>query len=113
MIKGGRVVTYKCVGAKRSKISKFDLPQTKILWYRISINYSFFFLRCQNYTDLRKCLMNELIKTDSCILTLDKKSFTKLLLYGGGRYDSKTNKSIILSYIHFIYSSERFDGQLL
>ena len=30
-----------------------------------------FFLRCQNFTDLRKCLMNELIKIDSCILTLD------------------------------------------
>ena len=39
-----------------------------------------FFLRCQNFTDLRKCLMNELIKIDSCILTLDEKSFTKLLL---------------------------------
>ena len=39
-----------------------------------------FFLRCQNFTDLRKCLMNELIKTDSCILTLDEMSLTKLLL---------------------------------
>ena len=29
--------------------------------------------------------MNELIKIDSCILTLDDKSFTKLLLYGDGR----------------------------
>ena len=31
-----------------------------------------FFLRCQNFTDLRKCLMNELIKTDSCIRKLDE-----------------------------------------
>ena len=31
MIEGGIVVTYKCVGTKRSKISKFYLPQTKIL----------------------------------------------------------------------------------
>ena len=72
-----------------------------------------FFLRCQNFTDLRKCLMHELIKIDSCILTLDEKSFTKLLLYGDGRYDSKTNKSIILASINFIYSSKRFDGQLM
>ena len=57
--------------------------------------------------------MNELVKTDSCILTLDQKSFTKLLLYGDGRYDSKTNKSIILVSINFIYSSKRFDGQLM
>ena len=57
--------------------------------------------------------MNELVKTDSCILTLDQKSFTKLLLYGDGRYDSKTNKSIILVSINLIYSSKRFDGQLM
>ena len=36
-----------------------------------------------------------------------------MLLYGDGRYDSKTNKSIILVSINFIYSSKRFDGQLM
>ena len=72
-----------------------------------------FFLHCQNFTDLRKCLMNELIQIDLCILTLDDKSFMKLLLYGDGRYDSKTNKSIILASINFMYSSKRFDGQLM
>ena len=72
-----------------------------------------FFLRCQNFTDLRKCLMNELIKIDSCILTLDEKSLTKLLLYGDDRYDCKTNKSIILASINFIHSSKCFDGQLM
>ena len=55
--------------------------------------------------------MNELIKIDSCILTLDEKSFTKLLLYGDSRYDSKTNKSLILASIKFNYSSKGFDGQ--
>ena len=72
-----------------------------------------FFLRCRNFTGLRKCLMNELVKTDSYVLTLYEKSFTKLLLYGGGRYDNKINKSIILASINFIYSSIRFDGQLM
>ena len=57
--------------------------------------------------------MNELVKIDSCILTLDQKSFTKFLLYGDGRYDSKTNKSITLVSINLIYSSKRFDGQLM
>ena len=56
--------------------------------------------------------MNKLIKIYSCILTLDEKSFTKLLLYRDDRYDSKTNKSIMLAFINFIYSSKRFDGQL-
>ena len=32
---------------------------------------------------------------------------------GDGRYDSKINKSIILAPINFIYSSKRFDGQLM
>ena len=44
-----------------------------------------FFPRCQNFTDLRKCLTNEVIKIDSCVLTQDEKTFTKLLLYGDGR----------------------------
>ena len=72
-----------------------------------------FFLHCQNFTDLRKCLMNQRIKIDSCNPTLDEKFFTKLLLYGDGRYDSKTNESITLASINFINSSKRFDGQLM
>ena len=64
-------------------------------------------------TDFRKCLMDELIKIDSCILRLDEKSFTKLLLYRDGRYQSKTNKSIMLASINFIYFSKRFDGQFM
>ena len=59
------------------------------------------------------CLMNKLIKFNSCILTLGEKSFTKLLLYGDYRYDSKTNKNIILTFINFTYSSKRSDGQLM
>ena len=70
-------------------------------------------MRGQNFTDLRKCLMNELIKIDSCIFRLDEKSLTKLLLYGDGRYDSKTNKSIILTSMNFIYSSKCFDRELM
>ena len=57
--------------------------------------------------------MNELIESNSCILTPDEKSFTKLLLYGDERYDSKTNESITLASINFIYSSKCFDGQLI
>ena len=30
-----------------------------------------------------------MIEIDSCILTLDEKSFTKLLIYGDGRYDKQ------------------------
>ena len=72
-----------------------------------------FFLRCQNFTDLCECLMNEIIKTDSSIYTVNKKYFTKSLLYGDGRYDGKINKSIILASIKFIFSSKLFDEQLM
>ena len=68
------------------------------LQFRIRINYPFF-LRCQNFTDLRKCLKNEMIEIDSCILTLDEKSFTKLLIYGDGRYD-KQKYNISFYQIH-------------
>ena len=47
--------------------------------------------------------MNELNKIDSCILTLDEKTFTKLLLYGDRRDDSKTNKRTMLAFDKFIY----------
>ena len=57
--------------------------------------------------------MNELIRINSRILTLDEKSFTKLLLYRDGRYDIKISKSIMLASVKFIYSSKRFDGQLM
>ena len=56
--------------------------------------------------------MNELIKTDSCILTVDEKSFMKMLLHGDVRYDKKTSKSMLAS-INFIYSRKRVDGQLM
>ena len=72
-----------------------------------------FFLHYQNFMDLCKCLINELIKIDSCVFTLDKKAFTKLLLYGDGRYDWKANRSNILASMKFVYSSKHFNEQLM
>ena len=74
---------------------------------------SHFFLPCKILTDFRKFVVNEFIKIDSCIYTLNNFFFRKLLVYGGGGYASKRNTSIILASIKFIYSSERFDGQLM
>ena len=82
------------------------------LYFRIRIKCSFF-SALPKLHGLRKCLMNELIKISSCILTLDEKSSTKLRVYGDGRYDSKTSKSIILVSINFIYYSKCVDGQLM
>ena len=71
--------------------------------FQDTINPLCFFMCCQNFMNLRKCLMNELSKIGSCIRTLDEKSLTKLLLYGGGIYDSKTNKSIIGLYQIYLF----------
>ena len=37
-------------------------------------------------------MSHELIKIDSCILTLEEKSFTKSLLYEDARYDNNATK---------------------
>ena len=79
-----------------------------------STTYFFFYaVKTSRFTNLCKCLMKEPIKTDWYILTLDEKSFSKLLLYGDGRNGCKTNKSIILASINFIYSSKRFYEELM
>ena len=84
-----------------SSFSIVNFEQVNVSWvYSFSLeaeSTSHFLLLCQNFTDPRKCLMNELIKSDSCILTLDGKSFTKLLIYGDGTFDNKRNTSIILA----------------
>ena len=74
---------------------------------------SHFFLHYPNSRDLCKCLMREIIKIDSCTLGLDENSIRKLLLHEDGRYDNRTNISIISASITFICSSRRFDGQLM
>ena len=74
---------------------------------------SHFFLRCQNFITPRTNLMNELRKLDSNILNLDKISLTKLLLYGGSKYENKVNKKIMLASINFLLSTKRFEGQLM
>ena len=63
--------------------------------FTISINYPFF-LRCQNFANLPQCLMTKFIKNDSCILTLDERSFTKLLEY--------VNRSIFASNFSPLFS---------
>ena len=52
------------------------------------------------------------IKIDSGILTLDEIFFIKLLLYGDGRSDNKTNKYNISFYKSNLFG-KRFDGQLM
>ena len=66
-------------------------------WSLESESTTHFFLRCQNFTDLLKCLMNELIKIYLCILTLHE-NFSRNCFYMEkvGIIVKQTN-SIILS----------------
>ena len=57
--------------------------------------------------------MNELIKIESCVLTLDKKLSRNCFYMEMADIAAKQNKSIILTSIKFINSSKRFDGQLM
>ena len=91
----------------RDTIDPLCLCSLEVTWT------SHFFLCCQNFADLGKSFINELIKTDLCILTLVKKFFPKLLLNLNGKYGNKSNTSNILASIQFISSSKRFDGQLV
>ena len=74
---------------------------------------SHFFLRCQNFITPRTNLMNELCKLDSSILNLDEISLTKFLLYGDSKFKNKVNKKILLASKNFIFSTKRFEGQLI
>ena len=73
---------------------------------------SHFFVRCQNFITPRTNLINKLRKRDSSILKLDEISSTKLLLYGGSKYENKVNKKILLTSINLVVSTKRFEGQL-
>ena len=58
-------------------------------------------MRCQNYTTLRRVLMNELKNVNDAIISLNDKNF-----------DNNMNVRILTATIKFIKDSERF-GQLL
>ena len=77
---GIKLLTRLCLGFSHLREHKFNhnFQDTINLLCSNSLeskSTTHFFLRFQNLKNLRKCLMNELIKIDSCILTLDEKSF--------------------------------------
>ena len=73
---------------------------------------SHFFLRCQNYQNIRTALFNELQIIDNTILDMNEVNLTRLLLYGSDSFDKQTNAKVIMLSINFIKESGRFDTAL-
>ena len=74
---------------------------------------SHFFLRCQNYTTLRRALMTDLKNINDVITSLNENDLRHVILYGNKNFDSNINISILTATIKFIKVSERFDQPLI
>ena len=60
-VEGGRVITHKCVGTGSSKISTFDLQQTKIFESSLFLNRQHHCTTrpCENGEQRTKCYWNQ------------------------------------------------------
>ena len=72
-----------------------------------------FFLRCQNYTTLRRSLMTDLKNINDTIISLNENDLLHVILYGNKNFDNSMNISILTATIKFIKVSQRFDQPLL
>ena len=68
-----------------------------------------FFLRCQNYTTLRRHLMTDLKNINDAIMSLNENYLLRVILYGNKNFDNNMNISILTATIKIIKASERFD----
>ena len=71
-----------------------------------------FFLRCQNYTTLRRALMTDLKNINDAIMSLNESDLLHVMLYGSKKFDNNMNISILTATIKFIKGTERFDQPL-
>ena len=65
-----------------------------------------FFLRCQNYTTLRRALMTNLKNINDTIMFLNESDLLHVLLYGNKNFDNNMNISILIATIKFIKDSK-------
>ena len=71
-----------------------------------------FFLRCQNYTTLRKALMTDLKNINDAIMSLNESDLLHAMLYGSKKFDNNMNMNILTATIKFIKDTGRFDQPL-
>ena len=71
-----------------------------------------FFLRCRNYTNIRKTLVNELNDIDNSITSREPNELLRIILYGDCKFKDNVNKRILIKTIQFIKNSNRFNQSL-
>ena len=67
------------------------------------------FLRCQNYTTLRRALITELKNINDAIMSLNENDLLHVILYGNKNFENNMNISILTVTIKFMKDSKWFD----
>ena len=62
-----------------------------------------FFLRCQNYTTLRKALMTDFKNINDAIMSLNESDLLHVMLYGNKYFDNNMNIIILTATIKLLY----------
>ena len=71
-----------------------------------------FFMRCQNFSNQRNVLFDDLNSINSEILKMSENEIVQVLLFGDKSFSKDMNFRIITSSIRFIKDSKRFDESL-
>ena len=71
-----------------------------------------FFMRCQNFSNQRNVLFDDLNSVDSDILKMNENVIVQVLLSGNKRFSKDMNYRIITSSIRFIRDRKKFDESL-
>ena len=68
-----------------------------------------FFLRCHNYTTLRRALMTDLKNINDAIMSLNESDLLHVMLYGSKKFDNNMDMSILTATIKFVKDTGRLD----
>ena len=69
-------------------------------------------MRCQNFSNQRNVLFDDLNSVDSDILKMNENVIVQVLLSGNKRFSKDMNYRIITSSIRFIRDRKKFDESL-
>ena len=69
-------------------------------------------MRCQNFSNQRNVLFDDLNSINSEILKMSENEIVQVLLFGNKSFSKGMNFRIVTMSIHFIKDSKRFDESL-
>ena len=73
---------------------------------------SHYFLHCHNYDAIRATLINELNPINNTLHLLDDSELIQIILFGNAKFNTESNRRILLASINYIIQSKRFDKPL-